>query len=421
MALSSLAADPVAPGFGEADIANARGMLRLARAEVVKEFHDPARIGPAFDNDCAAAERSLSRARSNGEALMMIAQVFLNIGDSHTMFFPPGRRDDVKHGWEFGASGDGTYVTRVEPDSDAAAKGLRVGDKLLLIDGIEPRPVDNFRLQYLLYLLVPRPGMRVIVQAPGQQPRQLDIAAKVTRRATIRDITPQSGGIYEYILEGERDDEKQRSRFVSLPGDILVWKLNRFDDKKVPAGLRRAGSAKAVVLDLRGNPGGRVDSCHDLLRGFLDGKFPAYTEVGRSKSKDVSLSGRGTFSGPLFVLIDNRSSSASEVFAALIQIRKRGVLLGERSGGNLTTAKYYPLEMGTAQKLTLFGVMVGIGKMVMPDGSIIEGHGVMPDEVDVPTHEDLYTGRDPALARAITLAGHAITPEAAGKLFPRED
>lgn len=54
----------------------------------------------------------------------------------------------------------------------------------------------------------------------------------------------------------------------------------------------------------------------------------------------------------------------------------------------------------------------------MSDGGVLEGKGVVPDETVLPTAEDLASGRDPALARAVKLAGIESTPEAAGKLFP---
>ncbi|HEY5551607.1 MAG TPA: S41 family peptidase [Opitutaceae bacterium] len=416
LATSLIAQDT--PKFGNNEISNARGMLRLARDEVLDKFYDPKRLDAGFADRCAAAEKDLARARSNGEAFLIIAQAFLDVGDSHTLFMPPGRRDLVEHQWEFDAIGDAVYVSRVEKGSDAETKGLRVGDRVLAIDGIEPRPADLFRIEYLLYALVPRPGMRVIVQAPGQNPRQLDIAAKVTRRPNVRNLTPESGGIYDLIRESEKNDEKRRSLFASLPGGILVWRLNRFDERKVFAGLTRIDNAKAVVLDLRGNPGGTVYSCQDALAGFLKGKTHLLTEVRRNGRKEMSISGKGSFNGPLFVLIGRGSASGSELFVRTIQLRERGRLIGERTRGHLSIGNRVPLALGSAEKFVHFGVGVTIAGVEMPDGSFIERVGVTPDETVIPTHEDLYLGRDPALARAITLAGHPISAEEAGKLIP---
>lgn len=419
-AVAAIATPPSPPTFTEGDLVRARGMLRRAQEEVVREFHDPQLLGANFNQQCDVVDQALPRARSNSEAMMMIAQAFLDLGDSHTAFISPRRRDLVKHGWQFHAVGPATYVSQVDKGSDAAAKGLRVGDRVLAIDGIEPRPADLNRLKYLLIALAPRSGMRVIVQAPGGAPRQLDLAAKVSRGGAIRDLT-NTMTYHELVTEGENHHHQNRSLFASLPGDILVWRLRRFDEEKIAGGLLRVRGAKAVVLDLRGNPGGSVSACQDMLRGFFDQKFVALTEWGRGKKKEWVINGRGTFTGPLYVLIDRQSSSASEVFARNVQLRQRGVVLGERSAGALSVGQIIPLSLGSADKFTSFGVGVTVAKIVMSDGASVEGIGVTPEHVVIPSHEDLYQRRDPLLARVLALIGHELTPEAAGQLFPTID
>lgn len=411
-----LAAEPN-PAFTAADLSRARGMLRMASEEVAKEFFDPARVSAEFRMRSEAADKAMGEARSNGEALLRIAQVFLDIGDSHTLFLPPSRMHDVKHHWDFHASGDGVYVTRVDKESEAEKKGLRLGDRVLAIDGMEPRPTDLFRLKYLLLALMPRPGMSVVVQAPGAAPRRLDIAAELIKGSRLRELN-SSKGLYDLITDAENEDQRNKSRFKELPGDLLVWSLRAFEDDKIAGGLRRARGAKAVVLDLRGNPGGYVYSCQDMLRGFFADDFPAYTEHLRDKTKEFKVNGRGTFTGPLFVLIDSQSSSASEIFAKTVQMRGRGVVLGERSAGHVSTAKEHSLALGTGQKFTGFGVSITISRLVMADGTNLERTGVSPDHVIIPTHEDLYLRRDPVLARALELAGYKTTPDEAGKYFP---
>ena len=63
---------------------------------------------------------------------------------------------------------------------------------------------------------------------------------------------------------------------------------------------------------------------------------------------------------------------------------------------------------------------VTVADVLMPDGARLEKVGVMPDERMIPSQQDLAAGRDPVLAHAASLAGATLTPEAAGKLFPRE-
>lgn len=413
-ATAGLAAGPTFTAF---DLDRARGMLGLVRDEVAKEFYDPARVGPEFLARCRAAHEALASAKSHDAAHLIIAQPFLDIGDSHTVFLPPARRDRVDHHWKFHAVGKDIYVREVDAKSPAAQQGLRVGDKLLNIDGMAPARANRFLMQYFLYSLAPRAGMRVVAQAPGQPPRELLIPGEVTAGSRVENLRNE-GGIYDRVLEGEKEDYKRRSRFARLPGDILVWKLQEFDLDKVAAGLGKVDDAKAVVLDLRGNPGGEVRATEDMLNAFFSDSFEAFTLKERRRSETTRVKGKGTFKGLLLVLIDNSSSSASEVFARTVQMRQRGILMGDHTAGALSTARGHPLTLGTGDKLTLFGAYIAFSSFTMADGTVIEGKGVAPDYLLLPTHEQLYQGHDPVLAKALTIAGHKITPEEAGKLFP---
>ena len=391
-------------------------MLGIARDEVIKEFYDPARVGPEFSARCRAAYEALATAQSNDAALMLIAQPFLDIGDSHTRFIPPTRKDRVQHHWKFQAVGPDIFVSEVDRGSDAEKQGLKVGDKLLSIDGFGPNRANRHLLQYLLYNLAPRTGMRVVAQAPGQSPRTLDVRGEIRAGTHLREFRNDRDRL-ELELEYENEDARRKSRLVELPDGVLVWKLRQFDQEKIARGLGKVASAKAVILDLRGNPGGFVRSAEDMLSGFFADDFDAYTTHGRKKSETTHVKGRG-FKGLLLVLIDATSASSSEIFARTVQMRQRGILLGDRTAGALSTAQFHPLVLGTAERFISFGVSITKSSVVMADGSVIEGKGVGPDYQIFPTHEQLYLGHDPVLAKALTIAGRKTTPEEAGKLFP---
>lgn len=129
--------------------------------------------------------------------------------------------------------------------------------------------------------------------------------------------------------------------------------------------------------------------------------------------------GNNACTGELYVLVDSRSASASELFARAMQLSGRGKVIGDHTAGAVMEALYYPLSIGMEIRM-LFGVQVTNADVIMADGGRLERIGVTPDELLLPTTADVAASRDPVLARAITLAGVPIDAVRAGALYPRK-
>jgi C-terminal processing protease CtpA/Prc len=126
---------------------------------------------------------------------------------------------------------------------------------------------------------------------------------------------------------------------------------------------------------------------------------------------------KNPFTGRLTVLVDSRSASAAEMFARIVQIEKRGIVLGDRTSGAVMRSRLFTHRAESRTASAVYGTSVTVADVRMSDGASLEKAGVEPDEIVLPTQTDLASGRDPLLARAIELAGGAITPEEAGRLF----
>src|SRR5262249_9166820 len=156
-----------------------------------------------------------------------------------------------------------------------------------------------------------------------------------------------------------------------------------------------------LILDLRSNPGGSVDTLKYLVGEVFEKETKIADRVGRKETKpEVAKSLHNPFTGKMVVLVDSNSASAAELFARIIQLEKRGVILGDRTSGSVMEAKHYDERMGS-DTVIFYGASITEWDLIMSDGKSLEHNGVVPDELLLPRAQDLATGRDPVLARAV--------------------
>ena len=154
--------------------------------------------------------------------------------------------------------------------------------------------------------------------------------------------------------------------------------------------------------------------------GFFDHELKIADRVGRKPMKPMmARPEKEPFAGKLIVLVDSNSASAAEIFARVVQLEKRGTVVGDHTPGLATGARIYPHRLG-AGTYVYFAVEITEMNLVMPDGQNLEVRGVAPDELLLPTSADLGRDEDPVLAHAAELAGVKMTPAEAAKLFPYE-
>ena len=396
-------------------------MLRAVEHDLRDNYYDTTFHGLDLKTLFDSADARIAVAQSNGAAFLAIAVTLAALRDSHTRFYPPGRRDVVRYGWNLGAVGDSCYILRVDPESDAAARGVKPGDRLVAIDQFAVDRGDRWDLQYFYYVLVPRATVRLTLQSPGDTLRSVAVQSKVTPHPQIMDLT-HGDDIWRIIREEQNVQRAERSRFWEFEDAVLVWKFPTFmvGDREIDQALRRARGFKALVIDLRENPGGLVST---LLRlaGALVGVDTFGVRRERAKTEPLhTRTGGPQFSGSVVAVVDAQSASSAELLAYLLQLRKRGTVVGDRTAGAVMEARGRGHQVGVDVVVPYY-TQVTQADLVFADGTSLEGRGVIPDEIVLPSGADLARHRDPALARAITLAGHAVTPEEAGGLFPPEE
>jgi len=403
-----------------------RQMLDVIKQDIKANYYDPAFHGIDLDTHFKTADAKIKEATSLGQMFGIIAQALIEFNDSHLYFVPPGRATRYDYGWRMTMIGDKCFVTAVKPGSDAAAKGLEPGDEIYSIDGFGPTRENHWKMIYSYYVLRPKPGVRLVVIKPNGAEKQLDVMTKMTEGKRVVNLSGDDGGMDIAAFEREEEDaESSRrggSRLVEVGDDLLIWKLDvfEFSESEVDGVFARARKHKALVIDLRGNGGGLESTMLRMLGNVFDHDVKLGDIKRRKEKKPLIAKTRGAenvFKGQLVLLVDSQSGSASELFSRVIQLEKRGVIVGDTSAGAVMRARLYDHQSGI-DTVAFYGASITDADVVMTDGSSLEHVGVRPDQLKLPTGADLAAGRDPVLAFAASLVDVKLDPEKAGALFP---
>ncbi|MGC1370890.1 MAG: S41 family peptidase [Candidatus Sulfotelmatobacter sp.] len=368
--------------ISKADRERALGILNGVSKGIQELYYDPKMNGVDWNAVLSNARAKIAASNSLNEALTQIAIAVDSLHDSHTAFEPPARPYRLDFGFEYQMVWSLCFVTRVRPGSDAETKGLKPGSQILTINGTAPNRRNLWSIEYLDNVLDPRQEMQLEVQYPSGEKQKIVVKAKVTTSPDLA-YRPGAGVLYDIVRYGENIRHRMRPQIARF-GDVGVLKLPWFvfyaspsygtpgiDDEfyDLPGKIRKG---KALIVDLRGNPGGSVDALKYFVGMFFDHDVKIFDKVERKKtSPEIAKRGR-YFPGKLIVLVDSESASAAEIFARVIQLEKRGTVMGDRTSGSVMEATgYYFASSGVD-----CGAEVTVANLGMSDGKSLEHHGV---------------------------------------------
>jgi C-terminal processing protease CtpA/Prc len=397
----------------------AQMMTQIAN-NVRKHYYDPAYHGVDMEARFTLATETIQKANNPSEAFGAIAEALDALNDSHTFFDPPSRSTRRDFGFVLKMIGDGCYITDVRPRTDASEK-LAPGDRVLTWEGYAPTRETMWKMNYSFKTLLAATNFHFKTVRPDGSERTVQVAAKVTQQKRVLDIN--SDDYWQLIREDENAEHLSRQRNAEFGDSLVVWKMPEFDltDEEADKELKIVRKHQALVLDLRGNPGGLVKTLQFIIGGLFDHDITIATRKGRrSDLKPMVAKKHGTaFQGKIVVLIDSKSASASELFARVMQLEHRATVIGDASSGSVMEARYYSMDEGVDTKI-FYGVSVTDADLIMADGKSLEHVGVTPDRLMLPTAADMAEGKDPVLAEAIKMMGGQVDAVAAGKMFPYE-
>ena len=285
--------------------------------------------------------------------------------DPHSQFLRPGDLEHLKNDVQGSFSQMGFVlenknrqltVTNVINKSPAHKAGIRIGDRVIAIDGQATKrwTVDDF----ILFL-----------EKNKGRARRLRIRRKTAAEPLTFHIKAETWHLPTVISEEIRESLFYLRVFWFSQNSL--WEANK---------ALRGKPAKGLILDLRGNPGGIFQQAVGIADLFLDkGLIAVYKIRTSAKPREFRAHYADTLKPfPLIVLINASSASGAEVLAGALKDHRRAVIMGRRSFGKGSLQSVFPLRDGYALKLT-------VGEYQTPSGGRIHQSGIMPDIVIKPS------------------------------------
>ncbi|MFC2129169.1 S41 family peptidase [Bacteroidota bacterium] len=376
--------------------------------KVNKTYYDPTFGGLNWKDVHDRYLPLITATENDDEFYRLVNKMLWELEVSHSNIVPPGSFAlyeplvfaEGSAGLDIRLLNEMAVITSVKPESPAYKAGLRSGYVIQAIDGISVeqiiqeaelhlRPPYNCANQVatitkaILARLYGASGKEVLISYINESG---EISEKIIIRTKRDGVSLGPEGMFFFALDFETK---------LLADGIGYIRLNTLQPQfadKISLAIESMGNLHGIIFDLRGNSGGEIEEMPEL---FLTKKTMLYLRRSRSGETKVFVDpAEDPFKGPLVLLIDRLSGSASELFAACLQEIGRAVVVGERSPGSV-------LEMD--RKIFRNGAifMYPVAQLATPNGIVLEGHGVIPDMEVGLNREMLLNGVDPQIDSAI--------------------
>jgi len=378
--------------------ARAKQILKIVVSDLEKNYYDPTFHGENLRELQTKANDMIDNSRSVGQVYTAIFGLVDRLNDSHTMFLPPGRTQFPQFGFEAKAYGDKVFFTKIKKKGGARAAGLQVGDQILQVNGFEAERGSFDKMMLFFHVLQPVSELELLVVRGKEPPRKIVTTATVKKGMRVFD-TENDLNIWDLITDAESDEEESdKSSFLKAEENsgIGYFHLRAFDMEPETASswATLMGNAKGVIVDLRGNFGGRLDTLVAFANKFTTEPTVMGDLIGRKKTEPIKLKpARGAYSVPMIILVDSQSASAAEMFARHFQRVKRAIVIGDKTSGAVVASKTFSEQLG-AERVVPFAIQISTSKVIFPDNENLEARGVQPDQMCVPTGDELRSNRD---------------------------
>lgn len=311
-----------------------------------------------------------------------------SLGDPYTVFFPPAENklfNDSIHG-SFGGIGaeiglKDKVLTIVSPlkDTPSFKAGLKSGDKIIKINKVD---TTDMTIDKAISLIRGEKGTSVDlnIYREGQRGTMDFHIIRDTIEIPTIETKYRDDGVFVISFYSFSENSAELFRNALL-------EFSKTDSDK-------------LIIDLRGNPGGYLDSAISIASWFLDeGKIIVTEDYGENRKPDIAKSrGPRVFTDELklIILVDGGSASASEILAGALQQNGVAKLVGEKTFGKGSVQELVEITPDTSLKVT-------VAKWLTPNGTSISEQGLAPDVVVPFTIKDFENKTDPQMDKAVEL------------------
>lgn len=329
------------------------------------------------------------------DAFQIYANALTELYDPHTNYFSPRRSENFNINMRLSLEGIGavlsledeyTKVARVVPAGPAAKQGqLQPSDRIVAVGQDEDGPFEDvigWRLDEVVELIRGPKGSTVRLQV---LPAKAGTDAQRTTIKIVRNkVKLEEQSAQKRILELPQDNgDTLKVGVIDIPAFYIDFEAMRRGDEEYKSTTRdvkkllaelEAEEVEGIVIDLRNNGGGSLQEANDLTGLFIE--YGPTVQI-RHSSRRVWRDGKRLrsryYDGPLLVMINRLSASASEIFAGAIQDYDRGLVVGDRSYGKGTVQTMVPLTEGQLK--------ITESKFYRISGDSTQHRGVVPDIV----------------------------------------
>lgn len=311
-----------------------------------------------------------------------------SLGDPYTVFLPPEDEEAFETqiqgnfegvGMEMGIKDDVLTVISALPGTPAKKAGIASGDKVIKVDD---KITTGMTVEQAVKLIRGKKGttVRFTIVREQQEPFEVTLIREVINLPVIETKLDKTTNIFTVKLYS----------FTSQSSSLFRNAMKEFASSR----------SNKLIIDLRGNPGGYLDSAVDIAGWFLpSGKVVVRQSTGPGKEEFVIRSqGPDMFndSVKIVVLVDNGSASASEILAGALSEYGRATLVGTRTFGKGSVQELVKVTPDTSLKVT-------IARWLTPNGVSISEGGLIPQIEVKMTKEDVAAGKDPQMEKAVEI------------------